>query len=404
MASLYRRSGSKVWQAAFYVPTPNGEAKQVRRSTGKTKRKEAERVAIELEKASRDLAGLSDEKGKRIHAIINQAGEDALRERLTVTKARAYLSAILKESSGEELSTYTLRGWIDEWLKRKHSQVSTATLRRYEGSCRAFLKWLGKRAKKPLESVTTQHIREFRDSIREGRTARTCNHYVKDISSIFGAAISEGLIQSNPVSPLKALPLTDSSERLPFSNGEVQRLVTKAPSEDWRGVILIGAYTGLRLGDCAGLAWGNVDLNAGTLTIVPKKTKRKGIEVRIPLAAPLRDFLESHPIADDPKAPVFPSLAEVPISGNSGLSIAFGDVMEMAGVSRGEKRQSGMHERSFHALRHTFTSWLANAGVSPELRQAMTGHLDSESHKLYTHHELASLQGAIERLPGMNNE
>ncbi len=268
---------------------------------------------------------------------------------------------------------------------------------------RPFLKWLGKRADKGIESVTTQHIREFRDSLRAGRTARTCNHYTKDISSIFGAAITEGLIPTNPVSPLKSLPLTDSSERHPFSNDEVQQLVKMAPSDDWRGVILLGAYTGLRLGDCAGLTWGNVDLNACTLTVIPKKTQRKGIEVRIPLASPLRDFLEDHPIADDPKAPVFPSLSEMPVSGNSGLSVTFGEVMECAGVSRGKKRQSGMHERSFHALRHTFTSWLANAGVPPELRQAMTGHLDDGSHKLYTHHDLSSLQSAIGLLPGLTD-
>ena len=142
-------------------------------------------------------------------------------------------------------------------------------------------------------------------------------------------------------------------------------------------MILIGAYTGLRLEDCAGLLWGNVDLNEATLTIIPAKTQRKGIEVRIPLAAPLLEFLESHPIADDPDAPVFPSLAGRSSSGRRGLSWSFGEIMDHANVSRGKKLQDGKHEMSFHCLRHTFTSWLTNAGVSPELRQAMTGHLDS---------------------------
>ena len=404
MASLHRRSDSKVWQCSYYVPTDEGVSKQIKQSTGTTNRREAERVAIELEQKARELAGIDQAHGQKIHAILNQAGEDALKERLTAAKARTYLAEILKLSTGEDLTTYTVKRWADEWLERKRSQVSKATLQRYEGSYRAFLSWLGdKRSEKPLETVTTTHLRQFRDSLREGRTARTVNAYVKDVSSIFGAAVDEGLIPSNPVKPLRALPLTDSVTRSPFSPGEVQRLMTKSPSEDWRGVILLGAYTGLRLGDCAGLTWGNVDLSTTTLTVIPKKTKRKGIEVQIPLAAPLREFLESHPIADDPKVPVFPSLAYVPVSGKKGLSMTFGRLMETAGVSRGEKRQSGMHERCFHALRHTFITWLANAGVSPELRQAMTGHLDSESHKLYTHHELTSLRGAIDRLPGLTD-
>ncbi len=394
MASVYSRSGTKFLEAAFYISQSDGTSKKVRRSTGTTNYREAKRRAEKMEAEARRAAGLSGEKANAIHAVVVKAGEDAAKERLTLAKARRYIAELLQLSGGEEISEFTVRSWADEWLRRKRDQVSKATLARYEGSRRSFLSWLGPRADKPLETVTTTHLRQYRSSLREGRTARTCNAYVKDVSSIFGAAVDEGLILSNPAKPLKALPLTDSTDRLPFTPREVQRLIEGAPSDDWRGVIITGVYTGLRLGDCAGIAWGNVDLSAGTLTVVPKKTQRKRVEVRIPLATPLREFLESHPIADDPKAPVFPSLHEIPVSGNSGLSIAFGRIMDTADVSRGERHASGMHQRGFHALRHTFTSWLANAGVAPELRQAMTGHLDSDAHKLYTHHELATLGGA----------
>ena len=44
----------------------------------------------------------------------------------------------------------------------------------------------------------------------------------------------------------------------------------------------------------------------------------------------------------------------------------------------------------------------ANAGVAAELRQAMTGHLDSDSHKLYTHHNFETLRTAVDRLPGLS--
>ncbi|MDA7644678.1 MAG: site-specific integrase [Verrucomicrobiales bacterium] len=403
MASVYRRENSRNWECAFYLPNQDGKARKVRKSTGTKNRREAERIAIELERKARDLAGIDQAHGQKIHAILNQAGEDALKERLTVAKARTYLAEILKLSTGEELTTYTVKRWADEWLERKRSQVSKATLQRYECSHRAFLSWLGEqRSQKPLEAVTTTHFRQFRDSLREGRAARTVNAYMKDVSSIFGAAVDEGLIPNNPVKPLKALPVTDSVTRSPFLPEEVNRLISKAPSEDWRGIILLGAHTGLRIGDCAGITWGNVDLSMGTLTIIPKKTQRKGVEVRIPLAAPLREFLESHPIADDPKTPVFPSLACLSVSGKKGLSMTFGRFMESTGVSRGEKHQSGMHARGFHNFRRTFISWLTNAGVAHEVREAMTGHLDSETHKLYTHHELTSLQRAIECLPGLD--
>ncbi len=91
MASIYRRENSRVWQCAFYVPTEDGTQK-VRKSTSKTKRREAERVAVELERSARESAGVSDTKARKIHVILAEAGEDALKERLTVFKARAHLA------------------------------------------------------------------------------------------------------------------------------------------------------------------------------------------------------------------------------------------------------------------------------------------------------------------------
>ncbi|MBV8175222.1 MAG: tyrosine-type recombinase/integrase [Verrucomicrobia bacterium] len=57
---------------------------------------------------------------------------------------------------------------------------------------------------------------------------------------------------------------------------------------------------------------------------------------------------------------------------------------------------------SFHSLRHSFNSAMANAGVAPEIRQLLTGHASAEMNKVYTHHELETVRGAVEsisRLP-----
>jgi integrase len=57
--------------------------------------------------------------------------------------------------------------------------------------------------------------------------------------------------------------------------------------------------------------------------------------------------------------------------------------------------------RTFHALRHSFTSALANAGVSPELRMKLTGHSSEAIHRGYTHHELEVLKNAVQKLPSL---
>ena len=83
--------------------------------------------------------------------------------------------------------------------------------------------------------------------------------------------------------------------------------------------------------------------------------------------------------------------------------------MREAGVDRGkpsrvsvegDKPTAGRvtYERGFHSLRHTFTSWLRNAGVSEEDRMALTGHSTRESHAIYSHHDEESLRNAIGKL------
>jgi integrase len=55
--------------------------------------------------------------------------------------------------------------------------------------------------------------------------------------------------------------------------------------------------------------------------------------------------------------------------------------------------------RSFHSLRHTFASVLADAGVDEETRMALTGQKDSTVHAAYTHHGDDKLKAAIKHLP-----
>jgi integrase len=68
---------------------------------------------------------------------------------------------------------------------------------------------------------------------------------------------------------------------------------------------------------------------------------------------------------------------------------------------KNEESKSGrkVFALSFHSLRHSFTSILANAGVPEELRMALTGHKERAVHQRYTHRELQRLADAIGMLP-----
>src|ERR1700756_4805887 len=81
------------------------------------------------------------------------------------------------------------------------------------------------------------------------------------------------------------------------------------------GAILCGYYTGLRLRNIADLEWSAVDLNAGIITVMTRKTRKK---VTVPIHPQFARWLEKQTRGIG-KAPVFPTLAGKAGGGKSGL-------------------------------------------------------------------------------------
>ena len=89
------------------------------------------------------------------------------------------------------------------------------------------------------------------------------------------------------------------------------------------------------------------------------------------------------------------------------ISRGFTRFMARAGVQgeliRKAKGKSGnnLSGLTFHSLRHTFISAMANAGVSKELRMEIVGQTTGAVHKVYTHHETERLRSAITTIPSI---
>jgi len=104
---------------------------------------------------------------------------------------------------------------------------------------------------------------------------------------------------------------------------------------------------------------------------------------------------------------MFPSLAGKDTGGKHGLSGRFAAIMEKAKVEGKRTPVSGgrvLSNLSFHSLRHSFNSAMANAGISQEVRQKLTGHTSAETNKVYTHHELEALRAAVSVIPSIGGK
>jgi integrase len=151
------------------------------------------------------------------------------------------------------------------------------------------------------------------------------------------------------------------------------------------------------------MPWSAIDLDKRLISFTPKKTKRGKKVLRIPLHPELERQLLKHPGIGN--APLFPSLIGRGSGGAHGLSAEFAAIMRKAGVRgaiiRHTLKGRGNTTKSFHSLRHSFNSALANAGVTRELRQVLTGHASEKMNELYTHREVEPLRAAITALPNV---
>ena len=113
------------------------------------------------------------------------------------------------------------------------------------------------------------------------------------------------------------------------------------------------------------------------------------------------------PVGDN-QGPLCPALAKRKVSGKYGLSIQFHKILAAAEVKQETIEAAGdaghaFNKYTFHSLRHSFVSELANAGIAPDVRQMLAGHSDDRSHAIYTHTQLDTLRAAVKKLPSVKN-
>lgn len=384
MASLRRVPRSPNYVACF----TGADGKRYQRSTGI-------KVTGKVE-ARRQAQKVADEY------------EDIARRKRNAQQVQRVFKDLYQEITATDLPNSTVRDFGDRWLARKKAEVSPSTFVFYEGAYKRFLEFLGEKADAALFEITRDDIQRWRDDQAEKVSPSTVNHRLKFTRMLFTAARREGLIADNPAEDVPVLKRDTKSTRRPFTLAEVRSLLESSDPE-WKSMILFGLYTGQRLGDIAKLQWDQVDREAGEIRIQTAKTGRYQ---KIPIPPPLQKHIESLPKPAHGQVPLHEKAEEiVSTQGKTGsLSIQFHKIMSDAGIvekkthKKKKENPDGKVQRaesrvSFHSLRHTTTSLLKNAGVSPAIAEEFVGHDSAEMNRVYTHIELKSMKKAAKLLP-----
>lgn len=223
------------------------------------------------------------------------------------------------------------------------------------------------------------------DLKRQGATPNTINSARRVLSAALGAAVDDGLRESNPVLGLKPVPQPPPERRpIPVRDVEVIRQALSEPGD--RLVVSLLAYAGLRPGELVGLTWGNV--RDRTLLIDRSVSGRGGGLQRtktgavrsVPILRPLREDLAA--VTAQHLHPGHAHAASPVVTGPSGGRLDFHNWS--ARTWRPTLAELGKVWVPYEA-RHTFVSLLISAGHDPAQVAAWAGHSVQVCMSRYTH-------------------
>jgi integrase len=236
-----------------------------------------------------------------------------------------------------------------------------------------------------LARLSSPAVEDFRDALLERFSYYRASKALGLLKTVIGHAQRRGLVAQNVARTVRISDRPRRRDRLAVGRTiptpeEVRTLL--AVASGWpRVMLLVAAFTGLRISELRGLQWQDVDLAAATLTVRQRadpwgtlgQPKSKAGQRTVPLSPEVVATLRKWRVRPDRQPGgtlVFPSRsAPAPLSAGVTLERFYG-VQRAAGIVNG----GGAPKYVFHALRHFFASVMIGLGYTSKWLQVTMGH------------------------------
>ena len=318
--------------------------------------------------------------------------------------------------------------WAAYLSSTERPDTGEATLKYYAGYWERFRLWLLDHAPdaRYLRDITSKTAKDYATALGgDSVSPNTYNKHTGFLRLFFRVLEEPGRMQENPFERIRKKKLKTNVRR-ELTIAELKEIL-EAASGDLQTLLYLGTFTGLRLGDCCTLKWGEVDLDRGTIRRIPNKTAKSGKPVLIGIPAALHEKLSATPKTKR-KGYVLSRIADLYTYRNaSGKPTRQPDISNeiqqiftdceiqthKEGTGKdahaaalaewevgGKKGAKPIYKRAvvevgFHSLRHTYVSMHAEAGTPQAMIQANVGHSNPAMTAHYTHiGEGAALEAA----------
>jgi site-specific recombinase XerD len=290
-------------------------------------------------------------------------------------------------------------------------EISDVTMRTYQSNWQTFAEWIAE--KRPdvvqMRQVSFAVAEEYWQHLIGTRvTGRTCNGHRTILRRIFAVLADKArLSEGNPWAKIAKRDEHRQSRR-PLTVEELRNVCRGAEGE-LRVLLALGLYLGARMGDCACMDWGNVDMVRRLIRYTPRKIARRHPEpLEIPMHHELVAIMGEIPAAKR-HGPVCPELAALyRRRGSEGVSDIVQRHFDACKLTTTSERNGAGVRRvvqvGFHSLRHSEVSFLRQAGAAQSVSQAFAGHNSPEVHALYTHTDEDAMRRAVGTLPAVMHD
>lgn len=280
---------------------------------------------------------------------------------------------ILHDAHEAGIATGTRPGTLGHLIEGYLSSAEYAGLadstRRYY---RRTLDWMRPAGQMPLSLLDVAAVVKMRDKAAAAHGWRFSSGTITMVSILWGWGLLHGhCTGDNPTRPVPPLPRpkTLGEANRPWRPDEVAAVMA-AVSPGLRAAVALGVYAGMRLGDVLRLPWSAI----GAGWIVWRQGKTGG-QVELPLHPALARILDETPRV----SPVIVTGPRGTPLTESGFRSAF-----FGAVRRLEANGTIGDGLTFHGLRHTAGTMLAEAGATQHQIQHWLGHATAAMTARYT--------------------
>jgi len=263
-----------------------------------------------------------------------------------------------------------LGAFLDE-LIAKRDDLAKSTLDKWKNASRSLVEFFG--GTKDMSQITVGDAEDFRLSLQKTELAEaTISKRLRLARQFFADALKHEQIRKNPFVDLKTGSESNDSRRHYVQTSDIDKVLNAAPSADWRVIISLWRYGGLRKGEVLLLNWSDILWEQNKIRVSSPKTSRYGKPERIiPLWPEVRGYLdELHDLAK-------PGQKRVITRYKSGQNLytEFARIVERSGVEK--------WPRLIQNLRSSAQNDLEIAGHRPSVVAAWIGNSESIARRHY---------------------